>query len=172
MKNLAKILALGTGFMLVSAPLKAQENELEKSKQKNIEEILPDNKRDVLRRSKEEYPLYKAGILAGVYLAPTSYVMGSPDIQDDKKLYYVASYMLTFGFGVLIQPEEWYEHLLTGGLALSVGVGKELYDEKYGTGFDKNDLLWDSLGVLNGLTLNFLIYGDFKKIEFAGVVNK
>ena len=172
MKNLDKILALGTGFMLASAPLKAQENELEKSKQENMEELLPDNTGYALRHSEEKYPLYKAGILASVYLAPTFYVMGAPDIQDDKKLHYFASYMLTFGFGALIQPEEWYEHLLAGGLALSVGVGKELYDEKYGTGFDKNDLLWNSLGVLNGLTLNFLIYGDFTKVELAGVGNK
>ena len=172
MRNLAKILALGTGFMLASAPLKAQENELEKSKKESMEELLPDNKEDALRHSKEEYQLYKAGILAGVYLAPIYYVMGSPDVQNDKKLHYFASYMLTFGFGAIIQPEEWHEHLLAGGLALSVGIGKELYDEKYGTGFDKNDLLWDSLGVLNGLALNFLIYGDFKKIEFAAIGNK
>ena len=159
MKPLTKIITLGTGLMLASSPLKAQENELENLSKKDGEYSL----------SNKDYPLYKSGILAFVYLAPTTYVIASPNIQDDKKIHYFASYILTFGFGTIIQPEKWYGHLLVGGLALSAGVGKELYDEKYGTGFDKNDLLWDSLGILNGLTINFLIYGDFTKVELAGV---
>ena len=152
MKNLAKILALGTSLMLASAPLKAQEN-----------------KEDYQYPFNKDYPIYKECILASVYLAPTAYVFASSDVQYDKKLHYVTSHLITVGFGTLIQPEKWYGHLLVGGLALSIGIGKELYDEKYVAGFDKNDLLWDSLGVLNGLTLNFLIYGDFSKVELAGI---
>lgn len=43
--------------------------------------------------------------------------------------------------------------LLTGNLMLSailglmVGIGKEIYDELYGTGFDWKDLVADVLGI-------------------------
>lgn len=65
------------------------------------------------------------------------------DKLNDKIQHFVGCAFITF-IGFLLT-----DNILAGAaLGMSVGIGKEIYDELYGTGFDWRDIVADGLGVL------------------------
>ncbi|NVJ27192.1 hypothetical protein HUW62_38855 [Myxococcus sp. AM011] len=85
---------------------------------------------------------------------------GDEWLGPDKKKHFAACFVLAgvgYGAGALLfEPPE--ARLLTGaGLALGVGVGKELYDLGRGTTFSFKDLVWDAAGTATGLGVSWLV---------------
>ncbi|MFY2560789.1 YfiM family protein [Corallococcus terminator] len=85
---------------------------------------------------------------------------GDDWLGPDKPKHFAACFVLAgvgYGAGALLfEPPE--ARLLTGaGLALGVGVGKELYDLGRGTTFSLKDLAWDAAGTATGLGVAWLV---------------
>lgn len=74
-------------------------------------------------------------------------------ITADHFLHMFVSFMIAFVFGVVFSSSIW---VLVG--TMLIGVGKEIYDTKkeVPSGFDVNDLAFDSLGAVVGLLLSYL----------------
>lgn len=63
------------------------------------------------------------------------------NFQKDKFAHYWGSVALTFIGSMLFGP------VIGIALALVAGIAKELYDEKWGTGFSRADLYADIVGI-------------------------
>ncbi|NTX33500.1 hypothetical protein HUA78_03535 [Myxococcus sp. CA033] len=91
---------------------------------------------------------------------PARAASGDDWLGSDKPKHFAACFVLAgvgYGAGALLfeLPEA---RLWTGaGLALGVGVGKELYDLGRGTRFSFKDLAWDAAGTATGLGVAWLI---------------
>ena len=55
--------------------------------------------------------------------------------------------------------------LLAGGIMLTLGVCKELFDEFYGSGFDLHDIKANMLGIVSGMMISFLLIGIAEAVE-------
>ncbi|MCP3162560.1 YfiM family protein [Myxococcus qinghaiensis] len=91
---------------------------------------------------------------------PARAASGDEWLGPDKKKHFAACFVLAgvgYGAGALLfEPPE--ARLWTGaGLALGVGVGKELYDLGRGTTFSLKDLAWDAAGTATGLGVAWLV---------------
>ena len=69
-------------------------------------------------------------------------------LPSDKVLHFLCSLAITIVIGLFLNP------LLTTFVAFCVGIGKELYDciKPNPSGWDWNDLLADTIGVIVGVT--------------------
>ena len=137
-----KILTSLTALTLTASPVLANDYTLRQDKKESISTL-------------------ETGLAVTTFIAQLGYVFSSSDVQPDKKLHYLASFVWTEFFGAIIKPETWYGHLAVASLGFSVGLGKEAYDEYTYGGWDNKDLLWDGLGVLHGVGLNLQIYRNF-----------
>src|SRR5690625_395042 len=82
----------------------------------------------------------------------------SPDrwFAEDKAQHFFLSFALTnagYGgarlVGISHRPA-----LVTAGVATAAaGLGKEIYDERAGSGFSVKDLVWDGIGIAAGIIL-------------------
>jgi putative lipoprotein len=64
---------------------------------------------------------------------------------------------LGYGGGALLFETPRARLLSGAGLAMGVGLGKELYDLGRGGRFSGKDLVWDALGTATGLALSWLV---------------
>lgn len=64
--------------------------------------------------------------------------------QKDKLMHYLACFAITF-FGCLFGGPA-----VGVGAGAAAGIGKEVYDDKYGTGFSRADLFADAAGIVVG----------------------
>ncbi|MCP3057944.1 hypothetical protein LXT21_04050 [Myxococcus sp. K38C18041901] len=85
---------------------------------------------------------------------------GDDWLGPDKPKHFAACFVLAgvgYGAGALLfEPPE--ARFWTGaGLAMGVGVGKELYDLGRGTTFSFKDLAWDAAGTATGLGVSWLV---------------
>lgn len=69
-------------------------------------------------------------------------------VQSDKLYHFLGSAAIV-ALATLLLVEGWGT-LIGIGLAAGLSVGKEFYDEKYGTGWSWNDLYADALGISIG----------------------
>ena len=69
-------------------------------------------------------------------------------VQEDKCFHFIANLLMVV-VATLLFAEGWGT-LIGIGLAAGLSVGKELYDEKYGTGWSWADLMADALGIVAG----------------------
>ena len=84
-----------------------------------------------------------------------------PWFGRDKALHFGVSVGLSaagYGLGAALAPESKWVPLATGaGLSLSLGIGKEVFDQLQGRHFSWKDLTWDALGTVTGLALSWAI---------------
>ncbi|MCP3098940.1 hypothetical protein LZ198_08630 [Myxococcus sp. K15C18031901] len=94
-------------------------------------------------------------------LAPRAHAASGDDwFGPDKPKHFAACFTLAgvgyAGGALLLEPHE-ARYWTSAGLAMGVGVGKELYDLGRGTRFSLKDLAWDAVGTATGLTVSFLV---------------
>jgi putative lipoprotein len=78
----------------------------------------------------------------------------------DKALHFSVSSALAaggYGVGSLLLERRWQRASFGAGVALTAGVGKELYDEATYGGASYKDLVFDVAGTLVGVTAAWLI---------------
>lgn len=79
----------------------------------------------------------------------------------DKALHFGVSVGLAgagYAGGALLFDDEPGARWLTGaGVSLTAGLGKELYDAGWGSGFSFKDLTWDVVGTATGLGLSWAV---------------
>jgi putative lipoprotein len=81
-------------------------------------------------------------------------------LGQDKALHFGVSAGLAgagYAGGALLFDEPGARWLTGAGVALTAGVGKELYDAGWGTGFSFKDLTWDVVGTATGLGLSWAV---------------
>lgn len=99
-------------------------------------------------------PLLAAGLL--LLAAPAHAEEKDPWLGRDKALHFGASAVLAgggYGVGAMIFDARRDRALLGGAVALSAGVGKELYDLTGAGNASYRDLTWDVVGTGVGLLL-------------------
>ncbi|WP_426745400.1 hypothetical protein VZQ01_30830 [Myxococcus faecalis] len=102
-----------------------------------------------------------APCLVALLASPVASAASGDDwLGPDKPKHFAACFVLAgvgYGAGALLfEPPE--ARLWTGaGLAMGVGVGKELYDLGRGTTFSFKDLAWDAAGTATGLGVSWLV---------------
>jgi len=80
--------------------------------------------------------------------------------DQDKPKHFVISLSLAglgYGAGAALSDSRPVRCLTGAGLALGVGLGKELYDASQGRPFSYKDLAWDAAGTAVGLGLAWLL---------------
>ena len=81
------------------------------------------------------------------------------NIKTDKLLHFIASLgVMQVSYGILhyFLLDKW-SLLIALGIAILVGVFKELYDKKKGGIFNKEDIIADTIGTLIGFILTIII---------------
>jgi len=101
-------------------------------------------------------------LLAMLWPEPTRAQTADPDpwFGKDKPLHFGASAALAAGGyagSALVYDDEPHRLLLGGGLALTAGVAKELYDLTGAGDPSWKDLTWDVLGTAAGLAVTWAI---------------
>ena len=99
----------------------------------------------------------------GLY-TPAARAVESDGLGPDKALHFSVSVGLTLGASLafdVIGLDEPEGLPLSIGFALSLGVGKELFDALRGTGFSAADLTWDVLGVATGVFVRCVLRALF-----------
>src|SRR5690606_6983608 len=85
-----------------------------------------------------------------------------PWLGRDKALHFGVSVGLSaagYGVGAALFPEsEWAPFATGAGLSLSLGIGKEVFDQLQGRHFSWKDLTWDVLGTATGMALSWAIH--------------
>ncbi|MFP2928258.1 YfiM family protein [Pyxidicoccus sp. 3LG] len=86
---------------------------------------------------------------------------GDDWLGADKAKHFAACLALSgagYGAGALLFDASEARWLTGAGLAMGVGVGKEVYDARWGTtGFSAKDLAWDAAGTATGLAVSYLV---------------
>lgn len=79
----------------------------------------------------------------------------------DKALHFGISAGLSaagYGVGAALAPDSTWIPLASGaGLSLTLGVGKEVFDQLQGRHFSWKDLTWDVLGTATGLLISWAV---------------
>ncbi|WP_426754050.1 hypothetical protein [Myxococcus sp. Y35] len=101
------------------------------------------------------------GLLLVLLTAPTARAASGDDwLGPDKPKHFAACFMLAgagYGGGALLFDTPSARWLTGAGLAMGVGVGKELYDLGRGTTFSLKDLAWDAVGTASGLAVAYVV---------------
>jgi len=101
------------------------------------------------------------GLLLVSCIAPGARAASGDDwLGPDKPKHFAACFTLAsagYAGGALLFDEPSTRWLTGAGLAMGVGVGKELYDWGRGTTFSMKDLAWDAVGTASGLAVAYLV---------------
>ena len=73
------------------------------------------------------------------------------NLSRDKLLHFSISALLTIGISF------WLGWIPAVGITMIIGIGKELYDGWFGTGFSIEDLLADGIGIVAGSVIYAVI---------------
>ncbi|MFP2962073.1 YfiM family protein [Myxococcus sp. 1LA] len=97
-----------------------------------------------------------------VFLAPrvTRAASGDEWLGPDKPKHFAACFVLAgagYTGGALLFDKPHARWLTGAGLAMGVGVAKEVYDKGRGTTFSMKDLAWDGIGTASGLAVSYLV---------------
>lgn len=90
--------------------------------------------------------------------------------EQDKQKHILAETIIT-GASTLVLKDSEYPILYPLLIGAGIGLAKEVYDSRLGgSGFSKQDLLADSIGITIGLTVgssfNIIYFNDFTGISF------
>jgi uncharacterized protein YfiM (DUF2279 family) len=87
-------------------------------------------------------------LLAAVLLGPTARPGGPWFTPDRLKHFFLSFFVQSAGYSVARGVGLGRETALVPATAATaaVGLSKEVWDRKRGTGFDRRDLVWDALG--------------------------
>ncbi|ATB49707.1 hypothetical protein [Corallococcus macrosporus] len=107
-------------------------------------------------------PALLPSMLLLVLLAPLHGRAASGDawLGPDKPKHFAACFVLAgagYTGGALLFDNPHARWLTGAGLAMGVGVAKEVYDKGRGTTFSMKDLAWDGLGTASGLAVSYLV---------------
>ncbi|WP_226994221.1 hypothetical protein [Myxococcus hansupus] len=101
------------------------------------------------------------GLWLAVLSAPAARAASGDEwFGPDKPKHFAACFVLAgagYGGGALLFDEPYARWLTGAGLAMGVGVGKELYDLGRGTTFSTKDLAWDAIGTASGLAVSYAV---------------
>ncbi|MCE9667602.1 hypothetical protein LY474_07215 [Myxococcus stipitatus] len=123
-------------------------------------------------------PLQVLALLSALCLSPLA--RAAPDGDDwsgpDKPKHFAACFALAgvgYTGGALLFDTHEARYWTSAGLAMGVGVGKELYDLGRGTRFSLKDLAWDAAGTATGLAVSFvvdrLLFGPPRREALVGL---
>jgi len=107
-------------------------------------------------------PLQVLALSSALWLSPLARAASDGDDWSgpDKPKHFAACFALAgvgyAGGALLFEPHE-ARYWTSAGLAMGVGVGKELYDLGRGTRFSLKDLAWDAAGTATGLAVSFVV---------------
>jgi putative lipoprotein len=97
---------------------------------------------------------------AAMALAPSPAAARDDWFGRDKALHFGATFVLAgagYAGASAFSSEPVVRLGVGGGLAMGVGIGKELYDRGHGGDPSLKDLTWDALGTATGLVTAWLI---------------
>ncbi|GHG63281.1 hypothetical protein [Comamonas sp. JC664] len=101
------------------------------------------------------------GLWLVVSTAPAAHAASGDEwFGPDKPKHFAACFVLAgagYGGGALLFDEPYARWLTGAGLAMGVGVAKELYDLGRGTTFSTKDLAWDAIGTASGLAVSYVV---------------
>jgi uncharacterized protein YfiM (DUF2279 family) len=104
-------------------------------------------------------PLAVLVVLLSSQAAPAAPLRDGWFDQDKRKHFVISLGLAAGGYGAgAVLSRERHVRLITGaGLALGVGLGKEIHDRRQGRLFSFKDLAWDAAGTAAGLGLAWLL---------------